>query len=1118
MIRRRFLPVLVLAMIGAVAVNAAAAPVLRSPGLTGIAKRIAVKPATAPPPIQLSADGTRPDLLVDAAGTTHVVWNESSPGAPDTTVYCRVPRNAQGCDILHRLVPPGANEFSADAAGPEVLAINDQVVVVSHRYPQEVMKPGPDRSEDDNTLWLWSSDDGGATFAAPGVVSSGSAGGDAAAFGVDPNNLSVGVVTGIVTGGVTFTGIPGGQFVLRGALLASGDFVNGRIAVRNGLPSVTYNDIGLTSTFLRTWTGQGDVNNPATWTPPAVFPGTDADVTVAGNRLLVLSEDGPGRLTLYDADGAPPVPVSAGTAGNGLAIGHPDGKVSIVWNGSEGLSRGIFLRDRLNPGVRPRGAPSLISTVEGIFPEAGAAEDGGGTVVTESGRSILLSSFGTGAPTGKPGLGAAAGAAPPLAPDVAVACQKIAIGVVQAQLQDGCFLGAAAGRAKVSTGPMRLNGLEIIPDVGVQVIIDPVKRTIRSTGTVSVMLRAPGVPDITLFRGSIQLDVSGKSAGESLIKWSEGLYKPNLLGFPLAGDIDVRLTRGGVRIPVSVQLPKAFGDIRGAAELVADNERGLRVDSLDFNADGVQLGPVMLRRLAVQYRTTGGTTVGDCLKPATSGASSLPNEWAGVFELELPPPQAGPGVCGSIRFGDGSFRAATFSVQLPYPGIVLFPGVSLTRIGGGLSIAPPEISAGAGFSIIPAGSSGVVTLDARIDLRLADPFVIRGAAQVSAVGVAIGSGDFLISTDGYVRIALRAGPKIGPLDIKVAIAGFADGPRKQFSLSGKGEVCYEQACLPSSEAVVSTKGIAVCLPAVPRGAGYKWGDPVIGGVKVWPISCYASDYEVTDARQAALRDAAPEGGATVPPGAPDATFRVVGAGGVPAVDLVAPDGTVVAPAANVPETQAGIRYVSVLKPAAGRWVVRAQLGSPLIDQVSVSQSVTPPKVVSARVTGTGRTRVLTYRATIGSAQTITFAERGRAGSRVIGTARAGSARLTFRPGPGPGGGREVVALLTQNDLVIDEVAVARFVAPPPPVLGRAAALRMRRAGARVAVTWIPGAEAAAQRVQALIAGGQRITRILGPRTRRVVLPGVDGRRIRVTITALARDGRRGRPATATLGR
>jgi hypothetical protein len=189
----------------ALASEAVAAPVLRSPGLRGIAKAVKVKAPTAPPRLELSANGTRPDILVDTAGTAHVAWNESSPGAPDTTVYCRVPRNAKACDLVHRVVPPGADQYSADSDGPEVVAVNDQLVVLSHRYPQPVPKPGDDGSEADNTLWLWSSDDGGRTFSQPGVGGTGSIGGGAAAYG-PAENPSIGGVTGIVTGGVTFTG------------------------------------------------------------------------------------------------------------------------------------------------------------------------------------------------------------------------------------------------------------------------------------------------------------------------------------------------------------------------------------------------------------------------------------------------------------------------------------------------------------------------------------------------------------------------------------------------------------------------------------------------------------------------------------------------------------------------------------------------------------------------------------------------------------------------------------------------------------------------------------------------------------------------------------------------
>src|SRR4029079_1188010 len=114
----------------------------------------------------------------------------------------------------------------------------------------------------------------------------------------------------------------------------------------------------------------------------------------------------------------------------------------------------------------------------------------------------------------------------------------------------------------------------------------------------------------------------------SIGEFGESVFKPVLLGFPLRGDIDIKLAPpDGVRIPVSLELPKEFGDIRGSAELLANNRQGLVVDSLDFSADGVGLGPATLRRLEVQYRANGGTAIGNCLKPPDSGATALPNEW-----------------------------------------------------------------------------------------------------------------------------------------------------------------------------------------------------------------------------------------------------------------------------------------------------------------------------------------------------------------------------------------------------------------------------------------------------------------------------------------------------------
>ncbi|MCC6830515.1 MAG: hypothetical protein IT200_04145 [Thermoleophilia bacterium] len=1124
------------ATLAAVPLASAATPALTSGGQARPAPRlIATGAPTAPPPVQLAALGTDPDAIVDAAGTAHLVWNEPHDDGPDVTVYCRIPRAARACDITQRLVPPGGDVFADDAGGPQVIAVNDQVVVLSHRFPQEVAKPGGDPSLAGNTLYLWASDDGGRTFQSPGIVGVANPDGESVAFG-SPDNPLVGTITNTKTGGIEFSAVSAGRFQPTAAALAPGDFFEGRMTVVNGIPSVTYHDGGPTS-YVRTWSGQGDPSNAATWGAPSTFPGLEPDITNAGGRLVATAKrPGTAVLELRDLASGAVRKLSTGQAGSQVTpIGLPDGSTTVVWQGTEHLVPGVWRRDRVGATGAVTGIPTLVSTEEGISMIAAATDDGGGVTVRDTvDKRILLSGFGNTLPTGLPGLGNAPGGGAPPA-DVAVDCQKIQLGAsVQALLDGPCFLSASRGGVKVSDGPFRLNGLEIIPDAGVQVQIDLRAKTIRSTGTVTVKLRAPGIPDITLFRGRLDITASGKRAGAVLATFGEKLFKPDLLGFPVRGDIDIKLAgTDGVRIPVSLELPKEFSDVRGSAELIVNNRQGLVLDSLDFRADGVPLGPATLRRMRVQYRAEGGTAVGDCLIPASSGAVVQPHEWAGVFELELPPPKTGPGVCGSIRFGspDG-FRAATFRVDLPYPGVVLFPGLSLTSLGGGLQVRPAQVDGT--FKLEVAGVSSdasAAQVTGRLTARFTDPLLLTGTAKFTAAGMDIGDGTVKIASDGYATLDLTSGPTFGIFSIRAAISGWLDAPARQFSIHGRGETCMDlgtEVCLDGFEAAVSSKGIAICRGVIPtpvpvpfppgvvtppRGAGYHWGDTF---PSIWPISCYASEYAVPGSRQLAVSaDPVAQSTADLAAGAA-ATFRVAGAAGVPVVDLVAPDGTVVTPDADVADATAKARYLAVKAPAAGRWTVRTRDGLPGIAELAVSRDQAAPGVTGVAVTGAARKRTLRYRATFGAGQGITFLERGRAGTRVLGAAAAGRGTLGFTPGPGAGGRRQIVAQFIQDGLVREEKAVGSYVAPPPPVPGRALGLRIRRAGPAVVVTWRPGANAGRQRLVAKVPGGPLVSRLLTGRARTARIPGIDGRAVTVTVTAFAATGRAGGPVRITL--
>ncbi|MGD9694834.1 MAG: hypothetical protein AB7V42_04130 [Thermoleophilia bacterium] len=1128
--RRTGIPLLALFLAAMLcAVPLASAKVLRSPGLKGgQAKAVATKPPTAPAPSQLAGNGTEPDVVVDEAGTSHIVWNEPhDDGTPDVTVYCRVPRGSTACDAVSRLVPPGADQYADDSEGPQVVAVNDSVVVLSHRYPQQVRKPVEDTSEDDNTLYMWTSDDGGSTFTGPGIVGNANIGGDVGVFG--PADAPVlGVITGVVTGGTTFTAIRGGRYTPSGAKVADGDFVDGRVAVLNGQPVISYQGIDLQS-FVRRWSGQGDVSDPGTWNAPEPVPGRDIRIAAAGGKLYAATVEGVNRsLVLRDltGGGAPVTLAREGTSSVLSLIGEPDGGAVAVWRGAlQGLPEGIW-RATVDSDGRLVSQPNLVSATGGLWLAADATFDGGGVAVVDGGDGrILLSAFGNSGPTGQVGLGGKAG--PPLPPDVAVSCNQVKIGAAAVRIPDTdtCFLPGKTGGARVSEGPIRLNGLDIIPSAGVQIQVDPRAKTLRSTGTVSVVLRAPGIPDITLFTGVLNVSLSGKRVGSDLLPdISESLAKPKLLGFPIRGGIVPKIAaNGAVTIAIDLEFPVGLGSVRGNAVIRANNERGLVVDSLLIKADNIPLGPATLRRLQVEYKAQGGTSVGDCLRPPGSGASAAPDEWAGVFELQLPPPQNGPGLCGSIRFGAGQFRAATFRLDLPPPGIPVFPGVAITSLSGGLSLDPREVTAGVRVVALGTGGSGAVTLDGSLTARLTTPVVLRGGAVVSVAGFRVGNGDFTISTDGYVRLRVQTGFDLDVLRANVAIEGFVDAPRREFSVSGKGDVCAVEVCV-SGEVVVSTKGLAVCgpeislpppLPDPPAGGGLRWGETL---PELWFGECQMSDYTVTDTRTQAREQQLTEGGYTVVGSPRFATIKVTGTSRVPDVDLVAPDGTVVTPANAYPQEAARALYLLVPNPAAGRWTVRMRAGSDTIAEVAGSHSVTGATARGVRVTGKGRApRTLRYSATIGPDQGIVLVERGPAGTRVIGRARKGSHTLRFTPAPGPGGRREIVALAEQGDWVRSETVVGSYVAPPPARPGRAAGLRIRRAGRNLSVTWKPGANAARQRVVATLPGGRLESMLLGARARRVTIRNVArSTRATVTVTTIATDGRASRAARASI--
>src|SRR5689334_21824643 len=115
-------PALFLIAILAVPASARAAS-YTSPGYHGTHRVPKVAAAPPPAPVRIGT-GAHPNVLVDAAGTAHIIWDQAVPGGADQLHYCRLPRGAKGCVAASALnvdqpdVPGNNLTSNVDSDGP----------------------------------------------------------------------------------------------------------------------------------------------------------------------------------------------------------------------------------------------------------------------------------------------------------------------------------------------------------------------------------------------------------------------------------------------------------------------------------------------------------------------------------------------------------------------------------------------------------------------------------------------------------------------------------------------------------------------------------------------------------------------------------------------------------------------------------------------------------------------------------------------------------------------------------------------------------------------------------------------------------------------------------------
>ena len=1138
----------------------AAAGGYHSPGYTGKTNFGTVKP-TALPPISLGT-GKYPNLFVDAAGTAHVVFvHDGGSSAADTYSVCNLQRGSKQCASTSTVPAPVAPDSSTggifsgnspglnhDVDGPVPLDVGNELFVIQRRFPVAFPVPGSATGTSDSNVFEWNSTDGGVTLTGPGDIGDNQMAGGAIAYG-DASGPSIGTISRTETGGTFFQGTDPGTYTSEIAQLGTGDQAyDGELAddvsTPVSRPVAAFDDLS-GNTFVREYSGSGDVNDPANWSESS-FRGYAPQIIggSAGVFVLTSKDINGGKLSLRRIVNGQPVgaAVSMGTSASAYAITEDaSGRIAFAYTDSSGIE----VRSSTD-GVHFTGAQlvaALGSATTIAHLEVGVTADGGGFATyiknpTGAGTigPVFVSAFGTEVATKLPGLGPLPGGGIGSAAGDHLAtstCSEATFGVVQADIFPagaGCFSHVANNpNLDVTKGTLNLNGLQIIPDPGVTIGIDPRQHTIDTTGPVKVVLSAGGV-SITLFHAPLHIQTPDDGPGDTLVDFKAANLKnllPAVQGFPIDGDIDIKLAKGGVDIPISLGLPKEFGGITGAATLHADTATGLQLTSLEFKVGDLDLAALELKDVDVSY-----TEQGDM--------------WKGMGTLEIPSGGGALNTTIALEFDNGDFKSGSLDLGLTYPGIPLddddpTPVLYLSHAGLGLSLGPPTLTGDAGLGLIPLAAPGVgdptkdyaIRLEGQLSVAFGSPVTVTATATGYLHTVQLAQAKLVYNFPDQVSLNATTDLNLDIVQFHGELNAVVDPPHKAYGGEIRGSVDFNLPLIPAFTAggldiVVSSKGFGVYVDeALFSGTvGYLWGDDV----PTIHAGDYTSRYRVAVSQalpanaQSPGARAASAPGFTVPAGASNVSVTVHGSGGAPAVVLVSPSGRQITPTpglgtgpevVGIQQAAAQVTDLGLNHPQAGHWSVLPAPGDTApISGVAYAVGERAP-TISARVTGHGPRRIVSYHARIPDGVTIALAEHGKHLMHTIGTVHSGTGTIKFTPAFGPRATRQLTAQITNNGLPVKNLTLSSYRVPAPAKPGRATKLRVRVSHSAFHYSFRIPTGAVRTLVTITASDGRHLQRLLTSRVHKGTVPVIGyGDKVTVSVRGVRVDGVKGPSVSA----
>jgi hypothetical protein len=686
---------------------------------------------------------------------------------------------------------------------------------------------------------------------------------------------------------------------------------------------------------------------------------------------------------------------------------------------------------------------------------------------------------------------------------------------------DGCLLKQANNTYQAVNTTVRVDGLVLSPLDGDHVLtIDPTGQTIKSDLGATYSVAVQGSPDTPFYYGPISwslgdytgpIPLSQLDPSFGKLKSIEGIDisgQPLFQGIPLTG-ISVSFTPSAKAIVMPTltldQFPfNYFGSTTVSTSFLTDNDHGASFSSLEIKVPDLNVLALELKNVDLKYSNT--------------------NTWSGSADVVLDfADKLTVGGGFGIKNGKLDFlKADVGNINTP-----VGEGVYLQGIAFEIDLNPTTLKGGITLSAGPAvAGRTALSFTGSVTAVLADPWVIEvdGSAKV-ADKYDLASAFLRYTSTGLFEFGGQVGWNFDVLSLKGNVNGWVAGAHN-FDIEGGVSGCVSlfitSACA-DAKVLISNLGLAGCVEVFGEGVGVgsHWGDDFDAFT-----GCDLSKWRPTEPTTTTASVATAARQLTVAPGQSTVAWSIDGSGGrAPAVTVLGPGHARVSVSDVFPfvhnsrfyaaETSNGRTYVIVNHPKAGKWTITADGNVPI---TRIRQAVGLPKPhVSAKVTGKGRSRVLSWKLRKIPGQVVTFAEIGSNVRSVIGATSKANGSVHFTPADGPAGVRKIEALVQQDNRPRTTLTVATYRAPAAPRPGKASKIKLTRKGTTLTVRWTASPAGFRTAVYAKFSDGRRLVTIASAKRHSVSFVDVAATTTaKITLTGLTAGNAKGPAAHATL--